>query len=101
FMSHMHTMACLSGRAPHAAHHEADAFLASYFSTVPLSQRIAIAQRIGAYVALSGFEALYYVASVLKIGDSDRIAMYVKCMQESELRAIEYAAPRLTLRAAG
>jgi aminoglycoside phosphotransferase (APT) family kinase protein len=101
FMSHLHTMACLSGRSPHAANREADAFIASYFSAVPLIQRAEIARRIAPYVALSALEALYYVASVLKVEDSDRIAMYVKCMQESELRATEYAAPHLTLRAAG
>ena len=59
-----------------------------------------IARRIAAYVALSGLEALYYVASVLKIGDPDRLAMYMKCMQASDLGAIEYAAPRNGMRAA-
>jgi Ser/Thr protein kinase RdoA (MazF antagonist) len=101
FIAHVHTMACLSGRSPHAANHEADAFLASYLSAAPLIQRTEIARRITPYVALAALEALYYVASVLKVGDSDRIAMYVRSMQESELRALEYATPRVALRAAG
>jgi Ser/Thr protein kinase RdoA (MazF antagonist) len=100
FIAHIRTMACFSGRALSAANHEADAFLASYFSAVPFRQRMAIAQRIAPYVALSGLEALYYVASVLKIGDPDRLAMYMKCIQASELGAIEYAAPRNGMRAA-
>jgi Phosphotransferase enzyme family len=100
-IAHMRTMARLSGRSSHAANREADAFVESYFSTAPLIQRTEIARRITPYVALAAFEALYYVASVLKVGDSDRIAMYMKCLQESQLRAIEYAGPPLALRAAG
>jgi aminoglycoside phosphotransferase (APT) family kinase protein len=101
FIAHMRTMACLSGRSCHAANREADAFLESYFNAVPLIQRAEMVRRIGPYVALAAFEALYYVASVLKVGDPDRIAMYLKCLQQLELRGIEYAAPHVALRAAG
>jgi aminoglycoside phosphotransferase (APT) family kinase protein len=101
FIAHMHTMACLSGRSLHAANKEAEAFLGSYFSVVPSIQRTAIAPRIAPYVALAGLEALYYVASVLKVVDSGRIAMYVKCMQESELWLSGSAVSRVSMRAAG
>ncbi len=91
FIAHTRTMACFSGRAPDAANLEIDAFLESYFGAVPSLQSMAIAPRIAPYVFLSSLEALYYVASVLKVVDSRRIAMYVKCMRESESRARESA----------
>jgi aminoglycoside phosphotransferase len=100
-IAHMRTMACLSGRSSHATNREADAFLESYFSAAPLIQRTDITRRIASYVALAAFEALYYVASVLKVSDSDRLALYVRCLQEPDLRAIEYAGSHLHLRAAG
>jgi phosphotransferase family enzyme len=101
FIAHMRTMACFSGRALDAANAEIDAFLGSYFSAVPSIQRIAIASRIAAYVALAGLEALYYVASVLKVVDPDRIAIYVKCMEGSEFRVADSEVPRMALPAAG
>jgi hypothetical protein len=100
FIAHMRMMACLSGRSSHAANREADAFLDSYFSAAPLIQRSEVARRIGPYVALSAFEALYYVASVLKVRDPERIGTYVRCLQQSELRAVEYATAPVPLRAA-
>jgi phosphotransferase family enzyme len=100
FIAHMRTMACLSGRSSLAANREADAFLDSYFSAIPWMQRTEIARRIAPYAALSAFEALYYVASVLKVSDPERIGTYLRCLQQSELRAIEYASPPVPLRAA-
>ena len=84
FIAHTRTMACASGRRLDAANHEIDAFLESYLAAVPLPQRVAIARRIAPYIFLSGLEALYYVASVLKVVDSGRIAPYLQCVRESE-----------------
>jgi hypothetical protein len=95
FIAHMRIMTRFCGRALNAARREIDAFLESYFSAVPLTQGIAVAPRIGPYVALSSLEALYYVASVLKVVDSGRIGMYMNCLRESELRATESDAPCL------
>jgi hypothetical protein len=92
FIAHTRTMACFCGRVLDAANREIEAFLESYFSAVPLLQGTAIASRIAPYVALSGFEALYYVASVLKVADSSRLATYVNCLLEPELPATEFAA---------
>ncbi len=92
FIAHMRTMACCSGRALDAANCEINAFLRSYLSAIPVTQAFAIAPRIATYVALSSMEALYYVASVLKVTDSSRIAMYVKRVRDSELFASKPAA---------
>jgi Phosphotransferase enzyme family len=100
FIAHMRTMACCSGRPLNAANHEIDAFLGGYFSAVPLIQAITIAPRIAPYVALSNLEALYYVASVLKVAEASRIAPYLKCVRESEMLANQSAAfPLAALRA--
>lgn len=92
FIAHALTMACFCGRTADSANGEIHAFLGSYLSALPLAQRIAIAARIAPYAALASLEALYYVASVLKIVDAGRLAMYVNCMRESALRMTEFAA---------
>jgi len=46
FIAHTRTMACVSGRALHAANREVDALLESYFGAVPFPQRVATARRI-------------------------------------------------------
>jgi hypothetical protein len=89
FIAHMRTTACFCGRGLDAVNHEIGAFLGSYFSAVPFIEGITTAQRIAPYVALSSLEALYYVACVLKVVDSARISIYVKCLQDLELRATE------------
>lgn len=96
FIAQALAMTSFCGRALAAANHEIDAFLESYFSAVPLIQSIPIAPRIASYVALSTLEVLYYVASVLKVTDSGRIAMYVKCMRESEMQVTGSELRRLT-----
>lgn len=92
FIAHARTMACFCGRTVESANREVHAFLGSYLSALPLAQGIAIAARIAPYAALASMEALYYVASVLKIVDASRLAMYVNCMRESEARTAEFAA---------
>jgi aminoglycoside phosphotransferase (APT) family kinase protein len=92
FIAHVRTMTCFCGRPMDSADPEIDAFLRSYLSTLPLIEATAIAARIAPHAALAGLEALYYVASVLKIVDASRLALYVNCMRESELRAAQFAA---------
>jgi aminoglycoside phosphotransferase (APT) family kinase protein len=92
FIAHVRTMACFCGRAMDSANQEIDAFLRSYLSTLPLIEGVAIVSRIAPYAALASLEALYYVASVLKIVDAGRLATYVNCMRESQLRTVQFAA---------
>jgi len=90
FIAHMRTMAGLSGRSPDAANREIYAFLTSYFRAIPRMQAPIIAGRIAPYATLASIEALYYVASVLKVTDPDRLAMYVNCVRESASCAAEF-----------
>ena len=86
----MRTMAGFSGRSPDAANREIYAFLTSYFRAIPRMQAPIIAGRIAPYATLASIEALYYVASVLKVTDPDRLAMYVNCVRESASCAAEF-----------
>jgi aminoglycoside phosphotransferase (APT) family kinase protein len=100
FIAHMRITACLSGRVLASANREIDAFLQSYFSAVPSTQGMVIVPRITSYVALSTLEALYYVASVLKVVDPNRLQTYLNCMRQSELQATESAVFPLAVRTA-
>jgi hypothetical protein len=94
FMAHMRTTAYSIGRSIEAVNQEIVVFLESYFSGVSVSQGTAVGPRIAPYAALSSLEALYYVASVLKVTNPARIAMYVQCLRESGLPPIAPAMPR-------
>ncbi len=98
FVCHMRTTAYSIGRSIEAVNQEIEAFLKSYFSGVSETQGNAVAARIAPYAALSTFEALYYVASVLKVTNPARIAMYVKCLRESGVPPMEAAVPRTRAR---
>ncbi|MCU1293026.1 MAG: aminoglycoside phosphotransferase family protein [Bryobacterales bacterium] len=99
FIAHARTMACCCGRTLAAAQQDIDAFLEGYLSAAPVRQGVATASRIAPYATLSSLEALYYVASVLKVVDSGRIAMYMDSLRESELPAVDFAAPLWVLQA--
>jgi hypothetical protein len=94
FVSHMRTTACLIEKSIETANQEIAAFLESYFSGVSEAQGNAVGPRIAPYVALSSIEALYYVASVLKVTSPARVGMYMQCLRESGLPPMEAAAPR-------
>ncbi len=85
FIAHMRTTACFTNKSLAAANLEIDAFRRSYFSAVALAQGVATAPRIAPFEALACIEALYYVASVLKVRDPARITMYTKCVEMSRV----------------
>jgi len=85
FIAHVRTTACLMGKSLDTANQQIEVFLQSYFSSIAAAQRITIGDRIAPFVALSSLEALYYVASVLKVTQPTVIAMYVKCLRQAGL----------------
>jgi Phosphotransferase enzyme family len=89
FITHMRTTACFSGRALASANREIDTFLEGYFSAELSGSATVIVPRIASYVALSSLEALYYVASVLKVADPTRLQMYLNCLRQSEWQGAE------------
>ena len=93
FVAHMRTTAYSIGKSIEAVNQEIVAFLEGYFSGVPVAHGTTVGPRIAAYVALSSFEALYYVASVLKVTNPAKIAMYMQCLRESGLPPIATAIP--------
>jgi hypothetical protein len=99
FVAHMRTTAYSIGKSIESVNQEIGAFLESYFSGVlgPLGD--AVLTRIAPYAALSTFEALYYVASVLKVTNSARIAMYMQCLRESGVPPMDVDFPRNRARA--
>jgi tRNA A-37 threonylcarbamoyl transferase component Bud32 len=94
FVAHMRTTAYCLGKSIESANQEIVAFLESYFGAVPKAQADAIGPRVAPYVALSSLEALYYVASVLKVKAPARISLYRQCVQESGLPPVDAASPR-------
>jgi aminoglycoside phosphotransferase (APT) family kinase protein len=97
FIAHMRTTARCLGRALATANREIDAFLESYLSAVSATQSVVILPRVASYVTLSNLEALYYVASVLRVGDPNRLEIYLNCMRQAELPALESSFPPLAL----
>lgn len=89
FIAHMRTSACLSRKPIEATDQEIEIFLRSYYSNVPLQHGIAVSSRLAPFVLLSGLEALYYVACVLRVTQPSRIAMYVKCLRQVGLPLTE------------
>jgi aminoglycoside phosphotransferase (APT) family kinase protein len=83
FVAHMRTTAHSIGKSVDSANQEILAFLESYFNGVSEAQANLTSPRIAPYAALSSFEALYYVASVLKVTNPARIVMYMQCVRES------------------
>jgi hypothetical protein len=77
-----------------AVNQEIIAFLEAYFSGVSVADGTTVGPRIAPYAALSSLEALYYVASVLKVTNPSKIAMYMQCLRESGLPPIATAIPR-------
>jgi hypothetical protein len=93
FVGHMRTTAYSLEKSIEYANQEIVAFLESYFSGVSEAQGNAISARVAPYTALSSFEALYYVASVLKVTNAARIAMYMQCVRESGVPPIGAGSP--------
>jgi hypothetical protein len=89
FIAHMRTTACLSEKPVKATDREIEIFLRSYYSNVSLQHGISVSSRLGPFVLLSGLEALYYVACVLKVTQPSRIAMYLKCLRQVGLPLIK------------
>jgi thiamine kinase-like enzyme len=100
FIAHMRITARFSGKSLAAVNHEIAAFLKGYFSAVSVAQAASIVSRLSVYEMHSCIEALYYVASVLRVSDPARIAMYMKCVQESGAPVIEEDHPSPIARAA-
>ena len=99
FIAHVRTTAYLMDRSIDAANQQIEVFLQSYFYSVAMAQQITIAARIAPFVGLSSVEALYYVASVLKVTQPAVIAMYMKCVHQAGL-PLKTATPPLAARAA-
>jgi aminoglycoside phosphotransferase (APT) family kinase protein len=97
FIAHMRTTARCLGRALTAADREIDVFLESYLNAVSSTESAAILPRIASYVTLSNLEALYYVASVLRVGDPNRLEVYLDCMRQVEIAALESSVTPLAL----
>ena len=93
FIAHMRSTAYSLGKSVQTVNQEIIVFLESYFNCTPQAERAAIRLRIAPFVVLSSIEALYYVASVLKVSNPTRIAMYAQCLLESELLPINADAP--------
>jgi aminoglycoside phosphotransferase (APT) family kinase protein len=85
FAGHVRTTAYSLEKSIESADQEMDAFLQSYFGAMPETEGNAISARVAPYAALSSLEALYYVASVLKVTNPSRIAIYVQCVRESAI----------------
>jgi len=100
FVAHMRSTAGCIGKAMETVNQEIMAFLESYFSGVTEQQGNSVAGRIAPYAALSSLEAIYYVASVLKVTDSARIAMYMQCLRESGIVPVEAVSPSAGTRTA-
>jgi hypothetical protein len=83
FVGHMRTTAYSLEKSIECADREIEAFLQSYFGAMPEAEGNAISARVAPYAALSSLEALYYVASVLKVTNPARVAIYVQCVRES------------------
>jgi len=97
FVGHMRTTAGCLGKSLETVNRQIAAFLESYFSGVSEAHGHAFAPRVAPYAALSSIEALYYVASVLKVTNPAKIAMYMQCLRESGLQPAE--APAVDARA--
>ena len=95
FVCHMRTTAYSIGKSIEAVNQEITAFFESYFSGMSEAHGNGVGPRIAPYVGLSSLEALYYVASVLKVTNTARIAMYMQCLRESGLPPIGAAAGRV------
>jgi hypothetical protein len=93
FVGHMRTTAYSLEKSIEFANQEIDAFLESYFGGVTEEQGNAISARVAPYTALSSLEALYYVASVLKVTNPARVAMYMQCVRESGVPPLAMAPP--------
>jgi aminoglycoside phosphotransferase (APT) family kinase protein len=91
FVGHMRTTGYTLEKSIEFVDKEIGAFLESYFSGVSEAQGNAINARVAPYAALSSFEALYYVASVLKVTNAARVAMYMQCLRESGVPPIGMA----------
>lgn len=83
FVAHARSSGCLAGKPNEMTDREIGAFLASYFRALPSTTGVATASRISAFGALSSLEALYYVAAVLKVSDSHKLATYLECAERS------------------
>jgi len=94
FVGHMRTTAYSLGKSIETVNREIVAFLESYFTGVSDARANEIGPRVAPYTALSSIEALYYVASVLKVTQPARIAMYMQCLRESGLPPMETTARR-------
>ncbi|MBZ5641256.1 MAG: aminoglycoside phosphotransferase family protein [Acidobacteriia bacterium] len=93
FVGHMRTTAYSLEKSIEFADREIDAFLESYFGAMPEALGNAISARVAPYAALSSLEALYYVASVLKVTNPARVAMYMQCVRESGVAPAEAEPP--------
>jgi hypothetical protein len=92
FVGHMRTTAYSLGKSIETVNREIVAFLESYLSGVSDPRANELGPRVAPYAALSSIEALYYVASVLKVTQPSRIAMYMQCLRESGLPPLEATA---------
>jgi len=69
------------GRCEKSFNPEIDAFLRGYFSEARCADAGNLEARVGAFIALSCLEALYYVAAVLRVQDPRTEELYLRCAQ--------------------
>ncbi len=85
FIVHTRLAALRLGRNPESVNREIGAFLKGYFTAASSADARSFAGRVGTFVALSGLEALYYVAAVLRVHDPRTQKLYLRCAQDCSL----------------
>jgi aminoglycoside phosphotransferase (APT) family kinase protein len=85
FILHTRLAALRLVRSPESVNPEIGAFLKGYFSAASSADAGHVADRVKTFVALSGLEALYYVAAVLRVHDPRTQELYVRCAQDCSL----------------
>jgi hypothetical protein len=85
FIVHARLAALRLGRSPESVNREIGAFLKGYFTAACIADARNVAGRVGTFVALSGLEALYYVAAVLRVRDPRTEELYLRCAQDCSL----------------
>lgn len=95
FIVHTRLAALRLGRSPESVNREIGAFLKGYFTAASNADAHNLAGRVGTFVALSGLEALYYVAAVLRVHDPSTEKLYLRCAQDCSLPGNLVRPPRM------
>ncbi len=83
FIAHIRTLAYYSHPSPAGVDRDTKAFLCGYLQGMPIATAATLSERVAVFVAHAALEALYYVASILRVSDRERIQVYLRCAEES------------------